>query len=488
MMKLNEYKKNHICFIFEEVVKSIKGLFVFIVLCFANLDEGGIYGVLILILLCVINSILKWIMIEFYINNNELIYKSGIINKKKLEIPFNKINTIDINKNIIDKMFNICTLKVDTGAVKEVGQEIKIKINKEEAYKIRNFINGINSKSVYEDLEKIESPTNRAFSKTISFKEIFLYSISKSKILWAVGGIFFIGDFLKNLEETFKISITNNIVENVEIERLFSIGLVKSIGMVILLFMFIYIFISTIFMIFEMIRLYNFTLTNDKNDIKIKYGLLTVKEYSIPRNKIYAIRYKQNLLQQLFKIFQIEVVTVGYGDEQNEQAILYPVANREFINSTLNLILPTFEFDGEINKPTKDVLSRFIIKRTIILIIFVIIPLFFLIPKSYLIIKLILFFILILLNIFLGFLNYKNTSLGISKELLVASSGGIEKVTTLIKQEYLQSVEIRENPFQRKKSVCDYKLDIYSNKIGDIVFIKNMKKILLNTIEENLIL
>ena len=241
-------------------------------------------------------------------------------------------------------------------------------------------------------------------------------------------------------------------------------------------------------MIFEMIRLYNFTLTNDKNDIKIKYGLLTVKEYSISRNKIYAIRYKQNLLQQLFKIFQIEVVTVGYGDEQNEQAILYPVANREFINSTLNLILPTFEFDGEINKPTKDVLSRFIIKRTIILIIFVIIPLFFVIPKSYLIIKLILFFILILLNIFLGFLNYKNTSLGISKELLVASSGGIEKVTTLIKQEYLQSVEIRENPFQRKKSVCDYKLDIYSNKIGDIVFIKNMKKILLNTIEENLIL
>ena len=103
-------------------------------------------------------------------------------------------------------------------------------------------------------------------------------------------------------------------------------------------------------------------------------------------------------------------------------------------------------------------------------------------------IKLILFFILILLNIFLGFLNYKNTSLGISKKLLVASSGGIEKVTTLIKQEYLQSVEIRENPFQRKKSVCDYKLDIYSNKTGDIVFIKNMKKILLNTIEENLIL
>ncbi|WP_291652396.1 PH domain-containing protein [Clostridium sp.] len=488
MMKSNEYRKNHISFIWEEIIKSIKGLFIFLVLSFANLDEGGIYVIIILILLGVISSILKWVTIKFYINNNELIYISGIINRRKLEIPFDKINTIDINKNIIDRIFNVCTLKVDTGAVKEVGQEIKIKIYNEEAYKIRNFINGINSKRVYEDLKEIQYSKNKVFSKTISFKEIFLYSISKSKILWAVGGIFFIGDFLKNLEETFKFSITNNIVENVEVERFFSTGLVKSIGILILLFMFIYIFISIIFMIFEMIRLYNFTLTDDKNDIKIKYGLLTVKEYSIPRNKIYAIRYKQNLLQQLFKIFQIEVVTVGYGDEQNEQAILYPVANKEFINSTLKLILPTFKFNGEINKPTKDVISRFIIKRSIILIIFVIIPLFFVVPKSYLIIKLILFFILFLFNIFLGLLNYKNTSLGISKELLVASSGSIEKITTLVKQEYLQSVEIRENPFQRKKSICDYKLDIYSNKMGDAVFIKNMKRILLNTIDENLIL
>lgn len=488
MMKQDKYKKNHISFILEEIIKLINGLVIFIALSIAKFDEGGIYVTLGLVVISIIVSISKWTTIKFYIKDNELIYKSGIINSKKLEIPFDKINTIDINKNIIDRIFNVCTLKIDTGAVKEVGQEIRIKVKKEDAYEIRNFINNSNDEEIYENLEVISNREEQEFFKTISFKEIFLYSISKSKILWAFGGIFLIGDFLKKLEERFNLSIASDIVENVEVKRLLSIGLFKSIGLIILVIMGIYILISIIFMIFEIIRLYNFTLIAGKNDIKIKYGLLTVREYSIPRNKIYAIRYKQNLLQQLFKIFQIEVVTVGYGDEKNEQAILYPVGNKNFMNLILKTVLPTFKFDVEINKPSKDVLSRFIIKRSVILIIFVIIPLFFIIPKVYLALKLIFFLILIILNIFLGFLNYKNTSLAINKDLVVVSSGSIEKVTTLIKQEYLQSVEIKENPFQKRKSVCDYKLDIYSNKLGDVVIIKNISSLLLNTIDENLIL
>ena len=62
------------------------------------------------------------------------------------------------------------------------------------------------------------------------------------------------------------------------------------------------------------------------------------------------------------------------------------------------------------------------------------------------------------------------------------------KVKTIIKQEHLQSVEVKENPFQRKKQVCNYKLDIYSNKLGDIVIVKNLDKDLLNNIEGHLIL
>lgn len=53
---------------------------------------------------------------------------------------------------------------------------------------------------------------------------------------------------------------------------------------------------------------------------------------------------------------------------------------------------------------------------------------------------------------------------------------------------YLLSVEIKENLFKRKKYVCDFKLDIYSNKLVDIVIIQNMNENLVNNINKNLIL
>ena len=487
MMKENKYRRNHISFIFEECFKSIKSLFVFIILAITSLEKGRIYAIIALILLSTLKSVLKWVSTKFNINNNLLLYNTGLINKRKLEIPLDKINTIDIITNIFDRIFNVSNIKIDTGAVKEIGQEIKIKVNEKDAYEIRNLINDIyKEKDNYDIAESIDN--NESYSKTITFKEIVKYSFCKSKILWAVGGVFIINDFILNLEDTFNVSIIKDIIDSIDMEKVFSVGLVKIILMIICLFIMVYILISILYIIFESIRLYNFTLINDKNDIKIKYGLFTLKEYSIPIDKIYAIRYRQNLLQQIFKIFQIEVVTIGYGDEKNEQAILYPVGDIIFVNSILKEVLPSFHFVGDINKPSKRVLSRFIVKRSIILIIFLIIPLLFIIPKELLLIKITLTIFLILYNIFLGYLNYKNTSLGVNNDLIVATSGSNMKVKTVIKQEHLQSVEVKDNPFQRKKQVCDFKLDIYSNKLGDIVVVKNLNKDLIKSIEKNLIL
>lgn len=488
MMKDNSYKRNHISYILEEILKSIKSIFIFLILAITNLDEGGVYVIIALIVLSILKAFLKWLTVKFLINNNELIYHTGVINKKRFEIPFDKINTIDISRNIVDRLFNISTLKIDTGAVKEVGEEIKIKVTEIIAYEIRDLINELSNNNINNNVNLSREYNKNKVSKTITTMEIIKYSLSKSKIFWAIGGVFFIGDIIQNLEETLSISITDSVIDNIDIEKVLSVGLFNAFLNILFILIVLYIFISIIYIIFELIRLNNFTVTNDKNDIKIKYGLFTIKEYSIPKDKIYAIRYKQNLLQQFLKIFQIEVVTIGYGDEKNEQAILYPVGDLNFVNSILRPILPSFEFSGEINKPPKKVLSRFLVMRSIILIIFIIIPLCFFIPNRFLLIKISLILLLILYNIFLGYLDYRNTSLGVNKDLLVASSGSNIKITTLIKQEHLQSIEVKENPFQRRKNVCDFKLDIYSNKIGDIVVVKNLNKVLLNTIDKNLIL
>ena len=49
MMKDNNYNRNHILYILEESLKSIKSVFVFLILAITNIDEGGIYVIIALL-------------------------------------------------------------------------------------------------------------------------------------------------------------------------------------------------------------------------------------------------------------------------------------------------------------------------------------------------------------------------------------------------------------------------------------------------------
>ena len=199
------------------------------------------------------------------------------------------------------------------------------------------------------------------------------------------------------------------------------------------------------------------------------------------------MRYKQGLIQQKLGIFNLEAVTIGYGDEENEKAILYPIANKKLLEDIINKNLPSFKAKLEINKPPSRALSRFIIKE--IIQISVIIALTFLVNRNmYINLRLIISLLLILISIAIGYLNYRNTSVGVDEKILLCSSGALKKITTIIKQDSVQSVQVINGPFHRIKGILDIKIDIYTNKFSEIVIIKNMHKDIYNTISENLII
>jgi len=50
----------------------------------------------------------------FYLEEDELIIKSGVFGKKLVNIPFERIQTIDFEQNIVHQIFNVVALKIDT--------------------------------------------------------------------------------------------------------------------------------------------------------------------------------------------------------------------------------------------------------------------------------------------------------------------------------------------------------------------------------------
>lgn len=492
-----EPTRNNLSYLFDSIYKSAKNLAVMYMISLFNIDEGGIFVIIGMIAISIVVGLISWYQIKFFIDKNSLIYIKGIISKKKLEIPFDKINTFDVGRNLIDRVFQVCTVKIDSGAVKLGQTEINLKVKVEDAEKLRDIILCIKKESINEQEEvnlNIESDISKnekklLFERTILIKELVLYAVTKGKLIWSIGAFFIVMEYLEKIikiaETPFIEKIINYIKFNLEVmskESIFKLAIVF-----LAIFAVVYIFVTVLFILYELVRLYKFTIKTDRNNIYISYGLIKFKEYSIPIDKIHALRYKQGLIQQKLGVFNLEAVTIGYGDEEKEKAILYPIANKKLLEDIINKNLPSFKSKLEINKPPIRALSRFIFKE--IIQISVIIALTFLVNKDmYINVRLIISLILIFISIAIGYLKYRNTTIGVDSRVLLCSSGGISKVTTIIKQDSIQSVQVINGPFHKIKKVLDFKIDIYTNKISEIVVIKNMDKKLENTINHNLII
>lgn len=478
--------RNHWIIIVQDILKSLKQLFFFIILMVSVNKKYLLIGGTIFLMGMIAVAIKKWLNTVYYIKDNMLIYETGIFESSKQEIPFDKINTIDIGRNLIDRIFGICTVKTDSGSTVGKKSEFKIKVQYELAENLRDSI--LNTKDdninceVFEEHKK-EEPVKRV----ITIKEIVIYAATKGKLAWAVGGCFALMNFADDVGKYTETSVVKDLAESININNSILQNRVKLIIMILGILLIMYIIITLLSIGFEIVKFYNFTIKVQDKNFNISYGLLNKKEYSIPIEKIYALKYKQGIAQQLLGVYTLEVITIGYGDEKNERAILYPIANNKFKEEFLVKMLPEMTFDGEVKRPPKSSIKRFIFVRVLIPLI-ILIPLYFIIKDIPVELKLSVISIITLIGILLGYLNYKNTSLGITEKIIITSSGSLTKTTTLIKQSSIQSIEKIQNPFQKTDKVCDYKIGIYSDKLAEVIKVRHISESLDKKLYENLIM
>ncbi|OFI07540.1 bacterial membrane flanked domain protein [Clostridium acetireducens DSM 10703] len=483
---INQINRNHWIYIIQNLISMIKSnLFLFIIVL---TTKKGIYYIAAIIILMIGISILNWRKTIFYINDDLLVSEKGIISKSKEEIPFNKINTIDVGQTLLGRIFNIFTMKIDTGSAVAQKSELKIISNYKVVEELRKIILTSKKIKTNQSNEYIEKDiVVPIVEKVITNREILKYTLTKNKLGWAIGGFFLLNNVLDDLAKFFNTSFSKFISKNMNVDFIKTKTIATSIVILIGFMLFLYILITILSIIFETIRLYNFTVKSDKEKISISYGLLNKKEYSFNIDKIYGLRYKQSILQQILNIYTVEIITIGYGDEENENALLYPIAEDNFKNEFIKKLLPNLTFEGELNKPPKSSLRRFILKKLIIWLIILIPAYVFIkfIPSN---IKLSIIILILCSSLILGYLNYKNTSLGVSKDSLIASTGAFLKTTTIIRQDTLQSITKKQGIFQKMGKVCDYKIDLYSNTLGDIIHVKHMDENVYEKLQQNLTL
>lgn len=470
---MRHYSKRYIWYL---ILVSIFSSLFFTLITFFNIFGGeeeetiiiGTKEILILVLIYVgveiisiIYTVLQWKFTTYSFEKDSIILKKGIIFKHKKIVQYSKIHAIDYKQNIIEKLFKIKKLSIDSGATKSADQAEIVII--EDDNKILELEKEIRLKMNGEFLEE-----GKELVKENEPSEIFYHYSNKEKILFSLF------QSITSLIVLFFFLITAIILVNsvpIEDNDPISLMIFFIIGFICLNILFL---LGTY--LYVVIRYYNYRVYLKDKYLIITHGLITKYNNTLPLNKIKAIKVEEGFIRRLFKLVTIKLELVGFGmtTEQN-QTINYfiPFCRKHQINSFLEKLNLDFKFveKGE-NSPRRALKYFYSLGLIIFSIIYAsLLPIVFILKDDLniaLLIYLCIYLFITLLSILFAFIQYKNSGIYIDDKQVIVYNGILNKKNTIILNKNIIGVEKVDTYCRSKKQLASYKIHYYNNAIKNV--------------------
>ncbi|CAM3954600.1 PH domain-containing protein [Mesobacillus zeae] len=418
----------------------------------------GSIGILILFLL---SGIVSWYRFNYRIQENELRIEYGLFVKRKRYIPFERIQSIDYSEGILQRLFGLVKVKVETAGSAGTGdsEAVLTAISKEEAANIQNMLLAAKKGGEKDGQEKRECDEKDIFYKMSGAELVLLASTSGGPGVIISGVLAFVFQFEEFIPYERVFKGFSDFAEN---------GIV---------------FIATaIFAVFVLawaaavagtfLKYAGFTVRKEGKDLVITRGMLEKRQFTIPLHRIQAVRISENLIRQPFGLASAYVESAG-GSVRNEgssKVLILPVVKKHRIPDLLTPYLEGYEFDPAITGVPKRAFARFILKGWMFIAPLAVLAIVFFMPWGFLSI------LLFPVSAFWSWLVYRDTGWSLDGGVLTLRYRGISRNTVFMDKRKVQSLNRKESPFQKKRRLSTIGAIVKSGEAGSGGKVTNLEK------------
>ncbi|MBU7596020.1 PH domain-containing protein [Metabacillus halosaccharovorans] len=445
---------------FVNMIKSyiIPAIIFFFVSSNESFNLYIIIGGCLLILFVVVTSILEWWKFTYIIEDGELRIEHGIFVKKKRYIPIERIQTINISAGVIQQIFRLVKLQIETAGSGMEAEVSLTAIKKQEADRIQEEISKykqLSKLSIGEDEQEevlLDQPTFKMTTKDL------LVAASTSSGIGVI--ISAVAAFVSQFDEFIPY---DQIIDRFDFLTNASITLYA-------ILIFIAFFIAWILSIIGVVLKYAyFTVIKGEEELKISRGIFEKRQITIPTKRIQAIQIVQNPLRQLLGYTTIYIESAGgnSGDE-GLSTILFPVVPKKNVEQLLLEFLPDFKEHSDLHRLPKRSMIRYCFRKTIPALIVMIPVAYFLQPWGYVSI------ILLPVAAWWGFASYKDAGWNYHGDQLNIVFRIISKTHVLVNRNRLQSVKSKTTYFQKRASLETFECTIKSGLLGRNFTVKDL--------------
>ncbi len=415
-------------------------------------------GLLVLLVLLLAVGIVSWMRYTYRVEGNELRIEYGIFVRKKRYIPLERIQSIDFSRGILQRMFGLVKVQVETAGGGAQAEAVLTAVKLEVAEQLREALKP-EAVDTFED--GVESPeTDKEVTYRLTTKDLLIAASTS-------GGIGVILSAMAALASQIDELIPDDFFIEAY-EWVVGLGIV-----VILAGVFVGAVIAWLLSIAgTIIRYGNFTVTRKEDDLIISRGLIEKRQVTIPVRRVQAVRISESLLRQPFGYATLFIESAGGASSKEEDfsTTLYPILRKQETEAFLQEIMPEFMFASRYTGAPPRALRRYLFRA----IVPAAIPAaaaavwlypwglaaLFLLPSAALV----------------GYLRWKDAGWTLDSGFLFLRYRQFGRTTVALPKKRIQSMEISQNPFQRRQALAGISSAVISSFAGKHFAVKDLRE------------
>lgn len=401
--------------------KSIRGLWPIVLVVLFKKEAYSpiqIYlGVAGIVVFIAIIAFLRYWFFKFYIDYKleEFVIENGIFNKTKTTIPFHKIQKVNIDQSLIQRIFNVHKLELDTAgsdkkeaSINAISHEMAIELKKQ-------LLENTEKNSHFNDDAMVDEEQPKSFI-TIGIPSLLKIGITANYIKSSAYIFLIFTTVSDNLRQIGREDLIDDNIN--QLEQIPVVSLVLGF----LVFIFTAIIIVNLFL--TVIKYFNFTIKKDQKSFVLTYGLLNIKNTIINPEKVQIIKLTQNFFQRKLDVNTIEIFQASSEMKRASQKdkTKIPGCNKSEKEQIIKLLIGKLPNHQKILVPN-------LRKLLLNLFFFILIPVSIGLVLNYYNEKFTLIEMLIVISIYVLFFgtilyfSFRNYRLFISDEFIVKQSG-----------------------------------------------------------------
>lgn len=436
----------------QKIVRAFWPILIIWIVKFNQTDKviffSTIFGSLLVIALF---ALAQYYYFTFYIDSEtqEFIIQKGVFNKSKIAIQLHKIQQVNIEQTLIQRIVDVHKLVIDTaGSDKKEGTIYAV--TKEIAQILKEKL-VLQSETTTDSNSSIESQNTQVESTIVKVDigSLFKIGLTSNYVRSFALILLFIATIFENLNK-----FNSNDIENRVVNYLDNLSLYFSIMLVLGIFIVVAVLVNIVRTI---VKYFDLQIKKDKESILISYGLINIKNTILTPNKVQKIRIVQNYFQKKWNVTSLNIEQSSNALEKHKDKLIVPGCTENEKEEILKILFNKLPNKGKMILPNWRKLALNIAFFLLLpLIVFNVINSFYELITLTSAIFISIFFI-VFAGLLIGF-SFRNYKLFVSKDFIMQQNGAWDKELNIIEPYKIQAIKTQQFFWQKSTNIGSVKV------------------------------